>query len=332
MKRICVVNINWLGDAIFTTPVFRALREAYPSARITCLCVPRVKEVLMHCPDIDDIIVYDEKGADRWPWAKVRLIMKLRRERFDAAFLLHRSLSRGLMIFCAGIPVRVGYTKSGRFLTHAVKDLDAVMHRSDHYLRAIESFGVSCRDRRSSLMVAPADADAADRVLKAAGIQPGDKFLVFNTGGNWDLKRWPLSHWADLSRRAAEFKIIFSGASKDAADVEDVIRKAGITAVNLAGKTTLGQSLAVFQRARAVVSADSGPLHLANAVGAAVVGIFGPTRQEVTGPRGMGESTVVFNAVGCNHAPCYHLACISNACMHTHKVEDVWQALQKYTT
>ena len=67
MNKILVVNVNWLGDAIFSTPVFKALKTDFPQARISCLCVPRVKEVLAHCPDVDEIIVYDEKGRHRTP-------------------------------------------------------------------------------------------------------------------------------------------------------------------------------------------------------------------------------------------------------------------------
>jgi len=135
MDRILVVNVNWLGDVIFSSPVFRALKDAYPNARISCLAVPRVREVLESIPFVDEIIVYDEEGWHWNPLAKLKLIFELRQKRFDAAFLLHRSLTRALLVYLAGIPRRVGYDAKnrGRFLTHVVEPLDGTVHRSDHY-------------------------------------------------------------------------------------------------------------------------------------------------------------------------------------------------------
>jgi lipopolysaccharide heptosyltransferase II len=334
MNRILVVNINWLGDAIFSTPVFKALKDAHPQAHVACLCVPRVAEVLRYCPFIDEIIVNDEKGKDRWPWSKVRLIGRLRRAKFDAAFLLHRSLSRALLVFLAGIPRRIGYGKAKWLLTNPVEYPGEDTHRSDVYLHVVEAYGIAPKDRRCQLRLAAADMQSIEQKLKSHGINLGDSFLVFNTGGNWDLKRWPLPLWAQLVRRAAQdskTKIVFSGASKDTPDARKVMELSGVPGIDLTGQTSLGESLALFRRASVVVSADSGPLHLANSVGAKVVGLFGPTRPEITGPRGAGQADIVFKHVGCNQAPCYHLSCRSNVCMQAIGVEDVWQAVQKCT-
>ena len=139
MKRILVVNVNWLGDVIFSSPIFKALKEAYPQVHISCLALPRVKEVLESIPYIDEIIVYDEKGRHWNPFAKLGLVWSLRRRHFDVAFLLHRSLTRALLVYFAGIPQRVGYDAKGRgrFLTHEVEPLDDQVHRCDYYLNIL---------------------------------------------------------------------------------------------------------------------------------------------------------------------------------------------------
>ncbi len=111
--------------------------------------------------------------------------------------------------------------------------------------------------------------------------------------------------------------------------VERIAQAAGHKAVVLAGETSLGESLALYKRAMAVISADSGPLHLAHSVGADVIGIFGPTRPEITGPRGSGRLQILFKDVGCNKAPCYHLSCTNNVCMQSVTVDDVCQAFKK---
>ena len=89
MERILVVNVNWVGDVIFSSPIFKALKEAHPKSHISCLAVPRVREVIECIPFVDEIIVYDEQGKHRNPLAKLKLIFQLRRKHFNVAFLLH---------------------------------------------------------------------------------------------------------------------------------------------------------------------------------------------------------------------------------------------------
>src|SRR5208283_21428 len=131
MNNILVVNVNWLGDAVFSIPVFKALKKTYPQVHLACLCVPRVKEVLQYCPYVDKAITYDERGKHRSPWAKWKLIRYLKKEKFDAAFLLHRSMTRSLMVYLAGIPLRIGYGKLKVLLTHPVVMRQEDVHRSD---------------------------------------------------------------------------------------------------------------------------------------------------------------------------------------------------------
>ena len=322
MHNILVVNVNWLGDAVFSTPVFKALKKNFPRARICCLCVSRVKEALAHCPHIDEIIVYDEKGRHRAPWAMAALTLQLRARHFDAAFLLHRSFIRALMIFWAGIPVRVGYSKARWLLTHPVDLPGKDIHRLEMYLKVVEEYGLRVDDRCCVLTV------GAD--IWPKGLAKDTAYVVFNTGGNWDLKQWPQDHWIELTRRTgkAGVCVVFSGSGKDKERCGHIIEASGAGGVNLAGATTLPEALALYKNAKVVVSCDTGPLHLADSVGANALALFGPTRPEITGPRGTGKVKVLFKDVGCNKAPCYHLACPKNVCMHSITVDDVWKALE----
>jgi heptosyltransferase-2 len=332
MNNILVVNVNWLGDAVFSIPVFKALKKAYPQARITCLCVPRVREVLEYCPYVDRIITYDEKGKHRFPWRKWKLIGYLRKERFDMAFLLHRSVSRALMVYLSGIPVRIGYSKCKALLTHPVVMQADDCHRCDYYLRVLEYYGIKVDDRLCELTLKSKDIETLDAKLSKAGITLKEKFVVLNAGGNWDLKRWGRDAFVQLARRIDQefgFKVVFSGSAKDKEYAQQIARATLGRSIVLAGETTLGESLALYKRAVAVISADSGPLHLANSVGGDVIGIFGPTRSEITGPRGRGRCQVLFKNVGCNKAPCYHLSCTNNICMQSVTVDDVCKAFQK---
>jgi len=332
MNNILVVNVNWLGDAVFSIPVFKALKRTYPQARLTCLCVPRVKEVLQHCPYIDKIIIYDENGKHRFPWRKWKLIRYLKKEKFDAAFLLHRSMTRALIVYLAGIPLRIGYGKLKGLLTHPVVMKAEDIHRCDYYLKVLEGYGIKVQDRLCELRLNAGDMQSVEGKLNKAGISSTEDYVVLNTGGNWDLKRWGEDSFVILAKRLSEefrVKIVFSGAVKDRQYCQSIAQRASISAAILAGETSLGESLALYKRAVVVISADSGPLHLAHSVGADVIGIFGPTRPEITGPRGSGRFQILFKDVGCNKAPCYHLSCTNNVCMQSVTVDDVCKAFQK---
>ncbi len=334
MKKILVVNVNWLGDVVFSSPVFRALKVAYPEAQVSCLAVPRVKSVLESIPDVDEVIVYDEKGQHNLPWAKLKMAGDLRRKKFDAVFLLHGSMSRALLTFLAGIPIRVGYAtkRRGIFLTHKVKAPEKPIHRSDHYLRVIESFGVEVKDRSTVLTVLPEAENEMGDILLQRGIFSKDHLIVIHPGGNWDLKRWPKENFVVLINRLVrerQAKVVIIGAGGEVNLAQEITSAVEGFTINLAGATNLKQLLALFKRAQLVISADSGPLHLANSVGANVFAIFGPTRPELTGPRGCGPATILQHDVGCNKQSCYYQECPDNICMKAVTVEEVLSFILK---
>jgi lipopolysaccharide heptosyltransferase II len=333
MNNILVVNVNWLGDAVFSTPVFKILKENYPNARISCLCVPRVKSVLEFCPFIDEIIVIDEKEKHFWPWDKWKLIKDLRRRAFDTAFLLHRSSTRGLLVYLAGIPKRIGYCKTKNFLTHPIVYNDQDIHRSDVYLNVLRGYGLKINNSSCELNLKASDVQRLNEFLETKGVGAQEKLVVFHTAGNWELKRWPPSYFASLIETLTQdsnVKVVLSGGQAEIEYCQRLNQQANDKAVVVAGETSLGESLALYKRALVVVSSDSGPLHLAHSVGANVVGIYGPTRIETTGPRGKGQATILFKDVGCNKAPCYHLSCGSNVCMQSITVSDVSEAIQQF--
>ena len=334
MKKILVVSVNWLGDVVFSTPVYRALKAAYPEARVSVLAVPRVREVLELCPDVDEVIVYDEDGKAKGIFGKIGAALALRGMKFDAVFILRRSLSRSFVAWLAGIPVRAGFSaKSWSWLlTNVVDDKgNDKIHRSDVYLRVVESLGINVKDRSARLQVSRDVCEHLATKLRAKGLTGDERIVVLNTGGNWDLKQWPPERFAALAARLTKelgFTVVLPGSASDVLRAESIARDSGVDPVVLAGQTDLKELAALFKRAHRVVSADSGPLHLANAVGANVVALFGPTRPEITGPQGQGRIKVLMHEVGCNLAPCYYLECPDNRCMKSLTVDDVFQTFK----
>ncbi|MDP8212038.1 MAG: lipopolysaccharide heptosyltransferase II [Candidatus Zapsychrus exili] len=334
MKNILVVNVNWIGDVVLSSPIFKALKEQYPNAKVSCLGPPRVKDILECIHGVDSVIVYDEKGAHLSIFSKIKLIYEISSMKFDIVFLLHGSFTRALLVFLAGIPKRVGYgtKKRSMLLTHKVPFLGKDVHRRDYYLNVIESFGVSVRDRATFIKSDEESQSVVNNIFRENNVEKSDFVVVVNVGGNWDLKRWPKNNFSILiDRLIKEYKakVIMSGSSKDIELTKEICLDLEYRPLILAGKQKLKELIALLEKSDLVISADSGPIHLASSVGVKVVGIFGPTRPEITGPRGNERGVILQRDVGCNREPCYHLDCNDNVCMKAITVEDIIDEVKK---
>ncbi len=333
-QRILVVNVNWLGDVIFSIPVFKTLRAHYPQAHICCLAWPSVKEILQCVPEIDQIIVYDEKKKDRSLWGKLRIVKEIRRQNFDAVFLLHGSWSRAFLMFLAGIAVRVGYAgkKKKKILTHAIKPLGDDVHKTDIYLNLLGAFGLTSTDASSDLRVLPEAREEIVKILAGQEISFNEPFIVVHTSGNWALKRWGKENWAELIRiltTELKLKVVISEGPKEIAWANDIARLSAVKPIVLAGQTNLHQLIALLEKATLVISADSGPLHIASCVSKNIIGLYGPTTPLTTGPRGLAQSVIFHKDVGCNRASCYYAACPDNVCMKALSVKEVVESVQR---
>ncbi len=145
MKRILIVNVNWLGDALFSTPAIRAIKNRYPDCFLACMVVPRVKEALERNPYLDELIIFDERLVHRSFWAKVKFIFQLREKKIDTVILFHRSFTRALICHLAGIKERIGYyTKKRSWLL--TKSLNCPnrdsLHRVDYFLNLLSLIGI----------------------------------------------------------------------------------------------------------------------------------------------------------------------------------------------
>jgi lipopolysaccharide heptosyltransferase II len=298
MKRILVVNVNWLGDVVFSTPLLRVLRRAHPDAYIACLLQPRCREVLEGNLVVDDLLIYDEEEAHRGLAAKWRLVRMLRAQAFDEVYLLHRSFTKALMVALAGVPRRIGYPtkRRGWLLTVRARGRYDERHRVEYYLELGRAAGVPVEGEPAyEFAVTQQDREWADRFLQALRIGPEEQAVALNPGGNWPPKRWPAEHYADLGRRLDRqgIRIVITGGPDDGALAASIAERIGGRAGVAAGRATLKQTAALFVRSHVVVANDSGPMHIAVAMGAKVVALFGPTSPRLTGPYGRGAYRVL---------------------------------------
>ncbi|TAN61795.1 lipopolysaccharide heptosyltransferase II [bacterium] len=332
--RILIVEVNWLGDVLFSTPAIKALREKFPDSFIACLAVPRVREVLENNPCVNEIITNDEDGSYRGFWGRMKLAAQLRKKDFDLAIFFHRSFSRALTVYLSGVPRRVGYhtPKRALLLNDALpmpqKDS---LHRVDYYLGIVKRLGCGIQDRNYEFFTSRNDDIFIEHFLAEEGIHNEDFLVCLNAGGNWGPKRWPQENFAKLADRLIEeynAKVVFSGSKEDVGLVKAISGAMAHKPVIAAGKTSLSQLAALFRKVQLVVSADSGPLHIAASVGANLIALFGPTSAPVTGPVGKGAIRVIQKDISCT-VPCYDKNCDDNKCMREITVDDVLSEVKK---
>lgn len=334
MKKILIINVNWLGDVLLSTASIRAVKKAFPESYLACMVPSRCVEVLKDNPNLDEIIVFDEKATHKGLIAKIKFIKELKKKRFDIVFLFHRSFTRALMVFLAGIPERVGYftKKRGRLLTKKIAPPEEEMHRLNYYLNIVESYGIKSDGRYYEFFISGNDREYIDSQLKKLAIEKNDFVVVINPGGNWQPKRWPKEKFAELSDRLINelgAKIIISGSDKDITLADEISALMNTKPIILAGKTNLKQLGALMETADLVISADSGPMHIAAAMGTDLITLFGPTKASLTGPLGKGRIITIQKEIGCK-IPCYEISCKNNRCMEAIDVEYVFKEVKRF--
>lgn len=334
MKRILVVLPNWVGDTLFATPLLRALRAAHPRAHLATLGLPLSLDVLAGNPHVDATLVYDERGVHRSLRAKARLVRTLRAQRFDATFILRRSFSRTLLLMLSGIPSRIGYDegRGRRLLTHRVPPPERPVHRAESYLRLARALGIAAPAHRCDFAVGALRQQQADRWL-AAHRPVGDRraLVALNAGGNWLHKRWPEERFAQLAQRLqreSDVAVLLTGGPRDAAAAQRIAAGATPPPLIAAGTASLQELGALLARCALVVSNDSGPLHVAAALGVPLVALFGPTSPALTGPFGEGPWTVIHHPECCPSVPCYAPEDPPHAGMSAISVEEVFAAVR----
>ncbi len=290
IRRLLVVMPTWLGDCVMATPLLRALRQLFPEAHIKAMVSRNVRPILDATPWIDAFVTVRARRKDT-----VSLARRVAVGRFDTAVLLPNSFRTAAVVAMAGIPRRVGYDRDGRgfMLT------DRLLPRKgpggylpvptlDYYLGLARYLGATDPDTTMQLFTRPEDRDAADTLLREAGFDPaGDRRLVLlNPGAQKPMKRWPPARFAALADRCAErwgAAVAVTGSPAEASILREVVEAARVPVLNLAeAGMTLRLLKSVVERSSLMVTNDTGPRHIAAAMGTPVVTLFGPTGPEWT--------------------------------------------------
>jgi len=335
VERLLIRAVNWVGDAVMTTPAIGAVREHFPQAEITLLANPLVAQLFSPHQWIDRVITFDRNGSHQGLGGRFRLAAQLRKQAFDAAIILPNSFESALIPWLAGIPVRLGKASDGRgfMLTGRYRpDVpQPVCHEVEYYLDLVHHFGITGQARVPLLTVTPAEEQHAAARLAEQGISAGDFVIGINPGAAYgSAKRWYPERFAEVAGRLAaawNAKIVIFGGPGETDIADGIERYLAGPCCNLAGKTNLRELMASIRRCNFLVTNDSGPMHIAAAFGVPLVAIFGSTDHASTSPYS-DRATIVRKEVEC--APCKLRECPSDhRCMTAVSADDVVQAALK---
>ncbi|MDD5132323.1 MAG: glycosyltransferase family 9 protein [bacterium] len=303
-KNILVVRFSSLGDVVLTTPVFAALRQALPQAKITILTKNQYQDIFANNPNIDEILTLERQEN------LANLISRVRRNKYDLILDLHSNLRSHILGFAAGTKV-IHYDKQSfnRYALLHFKQGNQALQKSvvQRYLDTLGFLGSLPGHPDTKVYLTEKESRLAQASLEQYGLGPNDLVIGLNPGAKWETKKWPLPNWLEFINlcQSKKLKLLLFGDSTDQLFISKLLKEAGDirdTVINLAGKTDLRQLCALIKQCRVVVTGDSGALHIAQALDIPVLILLGPTVPEFGFIRPRPKDIVLFKELPCR--PC----------------------------
>ncbi len=327
-RRILLIKPSAIGDVVHTLPVWNLLRNHWPAAEISWLVTPGCAGLLDGLAGLN--VIRFERGRLASAWRSTAAAKELfglgkwlRDMRFDLVIDLQGLFRSGWMTWQTRAPMRVGFANAREFAwtfyTHRVPIETAEQHATDRYLKVLEALGAP-----TSPIAYPFVVDDSDRAYVQKLLPAGAKYAVLLPGTNWATKRWPVEKFPRLVaplRQRFGLEVVVAGGP----DVEELAVRIP-EARNLVGRTDLRQLVALLDRADLVIANDSGPMHIAAALGRPLVTMYGPTNPVRTGPYGRDDSVVRLD-IPCS--PCYSRRCSHQSCLQWLEVEPVLELAEK---
>lgn len=341
--KILMVKLSAIGDVIHTLPALNALRAHDPGAHITWLVEEAASDLVVGHRALDRVLISRRKawvrgimtGDAAGSLRETAVFLRhLRDTQYDMILDFHGLLKSSILVALARGKRKIGFgqgmehmEKSHLFLNERIPAVSMEHHALKRQLMLLEALGIRCDTVVYHVPIGAADRKAAETLLKSQGIFPGAAYVAVNPGAKWKSKLWPPERFAacvDALMHRYSMRTVFTGSREDIPLVEAIRSRMSEQAASLAGKTSLKILGALFENAACVLSTDTGPMHLAGAVGAPVVALFGPTAPWRTGPFG-GSHRVVRTRMECS--PCFKRDCETTACMAGISVPEVIEAV-----
>lgn len=309
-KNILLIKPSSLGDVVQALPALSALHRSFPAAKISWLIRPEFAELVENHPHLTETILFDRKFLGKaWfhPHALfclLSLIRQLRRSRFDLVIDLQGLFRTACLGWLSGCKKRFGMTNAREFAhifyTHKTRRDQNSIHVVDYYLKIVRAVGASETEVHFLLPVNSNAADSVNKLLESHDIKP-DNYAVFVPASAHKSKCWPASNFASLAEKmAAKFglSIILVGTEPERLITEEIVSASNFKVMNFTSLTTLSELVALFKGARVVVSNDTGPGHIAAALGVPLAMIFGPSNPIRLFPYGRAETLVAVDPFG----------------------------------
>ncbi len=311
MPKILVVAPNWIGDALLAQPLFARLRKKLPGVLIDALAPGWTAPVLKRMPELNEVIDSPFGHGELKLRARWRLGRALRERSYDEAIVLPNTFKSALIPFFAEIPLRAGFVGESRYgLLNLVHKLDEkrLPLMAERYAQLAEKPGVPPARPLPEVRLS---IDRANLLitLSRLGLSRAKPIAAFCPGAEYGpSKRWPVRHFAALARKLAAqgYAVWLFGSEKDRGIGEEIVASSEGAAANLCGRTDLASAIDLLSLAEAVVSNDSGLMHVAAGVGRPVVALYGSSSPEHTPPLSA-SARVVRTGIECS--PCYAREC-----------------------
>jgi heptosyltransferase-1 len=316
IHKILVIRTDRMGDALLNIPAIRALKQSF-HAFITALVKPDIKDLFVGIKEIDEIITFDENQWNQNILTRLNLLQKIYKGNFDLAVVLNPTKRFHILTYLAGIPWRLGYDRKWSFfLTHKIKDkkFEGQKHEIEYNLDLVRSIKADTDEKHISIELEDQQVQYVKTLLFQHGIAERDLIIAVHVHSSNPAKCWPQDNFAyvadELYLRFSA-KVVLIGGEQERNLSTELISLAKYPIINLVGKLTLRQLAAFFQRCALLISNDSGPVHIAAAVGTPTIVIFGRNIPGV-GPKRWGpwgnRHIILHKNLGCN--PCLDRNCL----------------------
>lgn len=340
--NILIIKLSAVGDVVHSLPFLEVLRDRFPSAMIDWVVEEDASGIVESHPEIDRLIIFPRKS-----WLKrfikkgeyigvgkevTKFLKELKGRRYDIVVDLQGLLKSGILTFLANgkrkIALNGGREGSLIFTNEKVAIPDPDLHALDKYLCIARYLGATNPVWNGQIPIYDTDEEHVDYLLGEIG--NNSTLVAVNPMAKWESKLWELHRFASLADTIKEelgAGVVFTGSEGDKAAIEDIRSGMKTRALNLAGKTTLRELAYLYQKCAAVICTDTGPMHVAAAMGSAVVvALFGPTSPLRTGPYGAKHRVI---RAGLECSPCFRKRCDDMSCMKKITVEMVFDTVKE---
>lgn len=333
--KILIVKLGAVGDVVHSLPALHSLRKSFPHAFIAWAVERKSMDVITGNPDLDEVIIFERKELQRifkadGLFAAYRFFrqfaVKLKGYNFDLAIDFQTLFKSGIITFSSGAKQRIGFDKwrelNRLFTNERVRAISR--HTVDKYLELVEAAGASPDASPVKIAYSSEDASYIDEFLNERKLEDRP-WVAINPGASWTSKLWPAERFAalcDILEDSAIPVVVVWGPGEE--PLVDAIVGATRSRPNVAPSTSIKQLACLLERSSLYIGGDTGPMHMAVAMGTPVVGIFGPSDPERNGPYGEGHMILQAD-IDC--IKCWKKSCSSMECMNNVSAEDVADAV-----